>query len=629
MPNKNLSLGIIGALLIVAFLNFYNGAYHESHPHMVDFSDFVHAVEDNRVKSVVIRGENIKGHYSNGKLFSSHVPFQDQDLVGRLMRHKVRIRSYPPEESSPTLLQIFVAWAPMIVLGLMWFFFIKQMHQGAGRAMGFGRSKARLLKKKIPVTFEDVAGIDEAKEEIREIVDFLKDPKKFQKLGAKIPRGALLVGPPGTGKTLLVRAVAGESDTPFFSISGSDFVEMFVGVGASRVRDMFREAKASVEESEKGSCIIFIDEIDAVGRHRGHSINGTSDEREQTLNQLLVEMDGMQPNDATIVIAATNRPDVLDPALLRPGRFDRQVTVGYPDLKGRLSILKVHTRKICLGDDIDLQSIAKGTPGFSGADLANLVNEAALTAGCQGADFVQHTHFEHAKDKIMMGPERRSTILSEEEKRTTAYHEAGHAIVAFYSEHSDPIHKVTIIPRGHALGMVIRLPEKDKVSVSYQKLMTDLAVAMGGRVAEEILLGKDSVTTGASSDFKTATDIARRMVTEWGMSESLGLLTYPVSSSPFSESATVSPNTVALIDQEIRRIVDTAYQKAHNILGTYRDHLDVLAQALLKQETLTGREVQELLDQQSVKKPLARRKKTQGKKAKLSIPEVLNSMAFV
>jgi cell division protease FtsH len=483
----------------------------------------------------------------------------------------------------------------LLVVGV-WIFFMRQMQSTGGKAMGFGKSRARLLSEKTGrVTFEDVAGIDEAKQELEEIVEFLKDPQKFQRLGGKIPKGVLLVGPPGTGKTLLARAIAGEANVPFFTISGSDFVEMFVGVGASRVRDMFEQGK------KNAPCIIFIDEIDAVGRHRGAGLGGGNDEREQTLNQLLVEMDGFESNEGVILIAATNRPDVLDPALLRPGRFDRQVVVPNPDVLGREKILKVHMGKVPLAPDVEPKIIARGTPGFSGADLANLVNEAALLAARAGKRVVTMTEFEAAKDKVMMGAERRSMVMTEEEKRLTAYHEAGHAIVAVNEVESDPIHKATIIPRGRALGMVMRLPEGDRISVSRAKLKADLAVAMGGRIAEELIFGKDKITTGASSDIKMATDIARRMVTEWGMSEKLGPLTYGENDQEVflghsvATHKNVSEATAKTIDEEIRGIVETAYARAHTVLTDNLDKLHAMAQGLLEFETLTGDEIRQLL----------------------------------
>jgi cell division protease FtsH len=508
----------------------------------------------------------------------------------------VRISVAPKSEESQTFWAYILNWMPMLLIFGAWIFIMRQMQSTGGKAMGFGKSRARMLTEKTGrVTFEDVAGIDEAKQELEEIVEFLKDPQKFQRLGGKIPKGCLLVGPPGTGKTLLARAIAGEANVPFFTISGSDFVEMFVGVGASRVRDMFEQGK------KNAPCIIFIDEIDAVGRHRGAGLGGGNDEREQTLNQLLVEMDGFESNEGVILIAATNRPDVLDPALLRPGRFDRQVVVPNPDVSGREKIIRVHMRKVPLAPDVDPKTIARGTPGFSGADLANLVNEAALLAARVGKRVVTMNEFEAAKDKVMMGAERRSMVMTEEEKRLTAYHESGHAIVALHEPESDPIHKATIIPRGRALGMVMRLPEGDRISVSRAKLKADLAVAAGGRLAEEMVFGAEKITTGASSDIKMATDMARRMVTEWGMSEKLGPLTYGENEQEVflghsvATHKNVSEATAKTIDEEIRQIVDEAYARARKTLTDHTDQLHALARGLLEYETLSGEEIRALL----------------------------------
>ncbi|HYG85755.1 MAG TPA: ATP-dependent zinc metalloprotease FtsH, partial [Azospirillum sp.] len=502
----------------------------------------------------------------------------------------------PDDSNVPSLFSVLLSWFPMLLLIGVWIFFMRQMQSGGGKAMGFGKSRARLLTEKVGrVTFDDVAGIDEAKQELAEIVEFLKDPQKFQRLGGKIPKGVLLVGPPGTGKTLTARAVAGEANVPFFTISGSDFVEMFVGVGASRVRDMFEQGK------KNAPCIIFIDEIDAVGRHRGAGLGGGNDEREQTLNQLLVEMDGFEANEGVILIAATNRPDVLDPALLRPGRFDRQVVVPNPDVLGREKILKVHMRKVPLAPDVDPRIIARGTPGFSGADLANLVNEAALLAARIGKRVVGMAEFENAKDKVMMGAERRSMVMTEEEKKLTAYHEAGHAVVALHCPDSDPIHKATIIPRGRALGMVMRLPEGDRISLAKAKLLADLRVAMGGRIAEELIFGPARVTTGASGDIKMATEMSRRMVTEWGMSEKLGPLLYgePTQEVFLGHSVTqhknMSDHTAQTVDEEIRRIVEEAYEEARRILTENIDQLHAVAKGLLEYETLSGEDIQALL----------------------------------
>ena len=496
----------------------------------------------------------------------------------------------------PSLLAIFINWFPMLLIFGVWMFFLRQMQSGGGKAMGFGKSRAKLLtERQGRVTFEDVAGVDEAKDDLKEIVDFLRDPQKFQRLGGRIPKGVLLVGPPGTGKTLLARAIAGEANVPFFTISGSDFVEMFVGVGASRVRDMFEQAK------KNSPCIVFIDEIDAVGRHRGAGLGGGNDEREQTLNQLLVEMDGFEANESVILIAATNRPDVLDPALLRPGRFDRHVVVPNPDLAGREKILRVHLRKVPLAPDVDPRTIARGTPGFSGADLANLVNEGALLAARRGKRVVTMSELEDAKDKVMMGAERRSMAMSDEEKKLTAYHEAGHALVAISVEGSDPIHKATIIPRGRALGMVMRLPERDQLSLTRQKMLADLAVAFGGRLAEELVFGHEKVTTGAQSDIEQATRMARAMVTRFGMSDSLGPIAYAENQEEVflghsvSRTQNISEATSQKIDSEIRRIIDESYQRAKEILTTRQNDLNVLARGLLEYETLTGDEINALL----------------------------------
>merc|ERR1711975_109965 len=504
----------------------------------------------------------------------------------------VSIVASPQEDKMPSLLGILLSWFPMLLLIGVWIFFMRQMQGGKGGAMGFGRSKAKLLNEaQGKVTFNDVAGVEEAKEEVEEVVEFLKDPKKFSRLGGKIPKGALLIGPPGTGKTLLARAIAGEAGVPFFTISGSDFVEMFVGVGASRVRDMFEQGK------KNSPCIIFIDEIDAVGRSRGAGLGGGNDEREQTLNQLLVEMDGFDTNEGVIIIAATNRPDVLDPALLRPGRFDRQVVVSNPDLIGREKILKVHAKKIKVAPDVNLRIIARGTPGFSGADLANLVNEAALLSARKGKLEVSMEEFEQSKDKVMMGSERRSMVMTEDERKLTAYHEAGHAVVAINSPASDPIHKATIIPRGRALGMVMRLPEGDRVSMDKDKLYADLRVACGGRIAEEMIFGKDKVTTGASSDIKMVSDTARRMVTEWGLSDKLGFLAYSADEQEVflgrsvSQQKNVSDKTASVVDEEIRTIADGVYADAKKILKKYNKQLKVVAEALLEYETLTGEEI--------------------------------------
>ncbi len=566
----------------------------------IPYSDFLTQLDAGKISSVTIKGPAVDGITSDGRSFSTYNP-QDPDLIKKLIDKKVKLNSDP---NDGFLLKLFInVFLPFLLLFGLWFFAFRQMQVGGNRALSFGKSKAKLNGQKTKVTFADVAGIDEAKNEVEEIVDFLKDPHKFKRLGGKIPRGVLLVGPPGTGKTLLARAIAGEAGVPFFSISGSEFVEMFVGVGASRVRDMFEQGK------KNAPCIIFIDEIDAVGRHRGFGFGGGNDEREQTLNQLLVEMDGFEENDGVIIISATNRPDVLDPALLRPGRFDRQVVVPSPDIKGREKILQVHLKKVPLAEDVDPQVIARGTPGFSGADLASLVNEAALLAARYGRKTVSMEELEEAKDKVMMGSERRSMIMTEKEKKLTAYHEAGHAIVALNIPESDPIHKATIIPRGRALGMVMQLPENDRLSVSRAELEADLSVCAGGRIAEEMIFGYDKVTTGASSDIEQATRIAKRMVIECGMSDKLGFLSYEKegSRSAFlgqSSSATtsISAKTAQIIDEEIRAIIDRTYARAKKILEENASALEVLAQGLLEHETLSGEEIRKLLEGQKIEK---------------------------
>lgn len=594
--NRNLALWIIIGLFLVAIFNLFQSPPNNRQHLSIDYSTLLQDAKEGRINEVLIRGDMVTGQMADGSTFSSAVPPHDNHLIDRLLEGGVRIKAAPTEEEMPTFFHILISWLPMILLIGVWIFFMRQMQAGGNKAMGFGKSKARLLDDKATqVTFKDVAGVDEAKQELEEVVEFLRDPQKFQKLGGKIPRGLLLVGPPGTGKTLLARAIAGEANVPFFTISGSDFVEMFVGVGASRVRDLFEQGK------KNAPCIIFIDEIDAVGRHRGAGLGGGNDEREQTLNQLLVEMDGFEANDGVILIAATNRPDVLDPALLRPGRFDRQVVVPNPDVIGREKILQVHARKVPLAENVDLMVIARGTPGFSGADLANLVNESALLAARRNRRTVSMAELEEAKDKVMMGSERRSMVMTEEEKRLTAYHESGHAVVAFHSPASDPIHKATIIPRGRALGMVMRLPEGDRVSMSIERLHADLAVAMGGRIAEEMIFGPNKITTGASSDISMATQIARRMVTEWGMSEKLGPITYGENTQEVflghsvAQHKNVSESTAQMIDEEIKRIVKEAYDRAKHILTKYRKHLELLAETLLDLETLSGEEINVLL----------------------------------
>ncbi len=598
MNNGNLRSFIVWAILAFALLGLYNfvqGPIISSDQSELSFSQLLAEVDAGNISDVEIAGDNITGHYTDGREFETFAP-SDPTLVQRLYNGGVSITAKPQKDGGPTLIGVLISWFPMLLLIAVWIFFMRQM-QGGGRAMGFGKSKAKLLtEKQGVVTFEDVAGVDEAKDELQEIVEFLKEPSKFQRLGGRIPKGALLVGPPGTGKTLLARAIAGEASVPFFTISGSDFVEMFVGVGASRVRDMFEQAK------KNSPCIIFIDEIDAVGRHRGAGLGGGNDEREQTLNQLLVEMDGFETNDGIILIAATNRPDVLDPALLRPGRFDRQVVVPNPDIIGREKILKVHTRKVPMAPDVDLRAVARGTPGFSGADLANIVNEAALLAARRNKRLVTNSEFDDAKDKVMMGPERRSMVMTDEEKRLTAYHEAGHALVSLSIDSSDPIHKATIIPRGRALGMVLRLPERDQISITREKMYGNLSVAMGGRIAEELVFGYDKVTSGASSDIKQATEIARAMVMKFGMSEKLGPLAYGDNEEEVflghsvARTQSMSEETQKLVDNEVKAIIDKSYKIAEKIITEKRKYLDVIANGLIEYETLTGDEINNLLE---------------------------------
>ncbi|HKQ44528.1 MAG TPA: ATP-dependent zinc metalloprotease FtsH [Rhizomicrobium sp.] len=593
---RNLALWIVIALLLVFLFNMFQGTGPRTQMSALTYSQFTELVVQNQIKKVTFKGDTVQGELASGKSFSTTVPNNDDTLWPTLKAHKVDTTVSPADSGMPTLLTIFINWFPMLLIFGVWVFFLRQMQSGGGKAMGFGKSRAKLLtERQGRVTFEDVAGVDEAKDDLKEIVDFLRDPQKFQRLGGRIPKGVLLVGPPGTGKTLLARAIAGEANVPFFTISGSDFVEMFVGVGASRVRDMFEQAK------KNSPCIVFIDEIDAVGRHRGAGLGGGNDEREQTLNQLLVEMDGFEANESVILIAATNRPDVLDPALLRPGRFDRHVVVPNPDLAGREKILRVHLRKVPLAPDVDPRTIARGTPGFSGADLANLVNEGALLAARRGKRVVTMSELEDAKDKVMMGAERRSMAMSDEEKKLTAFHEAGHAIVAISVEGSDPIHKATIIPRGRALGMVMRLPERDQLSLTRQKMLADLAVAFGGRLAEEIVFGHEKVTTGAQSDIEQATRMARAMVTRFGMSDSLGPIAYAENQEEVflghsvSRTQNISEATAQKIDSEIHRIIDESYNRAKDILTSRHADLNVLARGLLEYETLTGDEIIALL----------------------------------
>ena len=592
---RNFALWVIIVLLLLALFTLFQNPGQRASSQDISFSQLLTEVDQGHVRDVVIQGPEIHGTFTNGSSFQTYSP-NDPTLVSRLYNGKVQITAKPPGDNVPWFVSLLVSWLPFIALIGVWIFLSRQMQGGAGKAMGFGKSRAKMLTEAHGrVTFEDVAGVDEAKQDLQEIVEFLRDPGKYQRLGGRIPRGVLLVGPPGTGKTLIARAVAGEANVPFFTLSGSDFVEMFVGVGASRVRDMFEQAK------KNAPCIIFIDEIDAVGRHRGAGLGGGNDEREQTLNQLLVEMDGFEANEGVILIAATNRPDVLDPALLRPGRFDRQVVVPNPDVVGREQILKVHVRKVPLAPDINLKTIARGTPGFSGADLMNLVNEAALTAARRNKRMVTQAEFEEAKDKVMMGAERKSLVMTEEEKMLTAYHEGGHAIVGLNVIATDPIHKATIIPRGRALGMVMQLPERDKLSMSLEQMTSRLAIMMGGRVAEELVFGREKVTSGAASDIEQATRLARMMVTRWGLSEELGTVSYGENQDEVflgmsvSRTQNASEATVQKIDSEIRRLVEEGYNQATKILTERRADLEALAKGLLEYETLTGDEIQDLL----------------------------------
>ena len=596
MNLKNLAMWGIIVLLSVGLFNMFQNPNKIGVPKAeVPFSEFLSEVDEGRVIKVEIQGNNITGLLSDGSSFTTYSP-NYPNLVEKLSNKGVSIIASPIDAKMPSLLGVLLSWFPMLLLIGVWVFFMRQMQGGKGGAMGFGKSKAKLLTEaQGKVTFNDVAGVEEAKEEVEEIVEFLRDPKKFSRLGGKIPKGALLIGPPGTGKTLLAKAIAGEANVPFFSISGSDFVEMFVGVGASRVRDMFEQGK------KHSPCIIFIDEIDAVGRSRGAGLGGGNDEREQTLNQLLVEMDGFETNEGIILIAATNRPDVLDPALLRPGRFDRQVVVGNPDILGREAILKVHIKKITVGPDVKLRTIARGTPGFSGADLANLINESALLAARKNKRVVTMVDVEEAKDKVMMGAERRSMVMSEDEKKLTAYHEGGHAIVALNEKVSDPIHKATIIPRGRALGMVMRLPERDQLSVTREKMYSDIAVAMGGRIAEELIFGHDKVTSGASSDIDMATKMAKNMVTRYGMSKELGPLAYAENEEEVflgrsvTRTQNMSEETSKKVDSEVKKIVEAGYDRAKKVLTEKIDDLHKIAKALLVYETLTGDEIRDLM----------------------------------
>ncbi len=592
--SRNIVLWVLIILLIVMVFNIFQGGVSRSPQSHLIFSKFIEQVEDGKVKEVQIQDQKVMGTTTDGQSFSTYMP-QGFDLADKLLQHDVAVQALPPDEPN-LLVSLLASWGPMLLLIFVWIYFMRQMQSGGGKAMGFGKSRARLLTEKSGrVTFEDVAGIEEAKTELEELVEFLRDPQKFQRLGGKIPKGCLLVGPPGTGKTLLARAIAGEANVPFFTISGSDFVEMFVGVGASRVRDMFEQAK------KNAPCIVFIDEIDAVGRHRGAGLGGGNDEREQTLNQLLVEMDGFEANEGVIIVAATNRPDVLDPALLRPGRFDRQIVVPNPDVLGREKILKVHMRKVPLAPNVEAKVIARGTPGFSGAELANLVNEAALIAARANKRVVTQQDFENAKDKVLMGPERRSMVMTEDERKLTAYHEAGHALVNLNVPGNDPLHKITIIPRGRALGVTFSLPERDRLGYRKSELEARLAMMYGGRIAEEVIFGKENITTGASNDIQQATQMARAMVTEWGMSEKLGALRYNDNQDEvflghsIARQQSVSGATAKLIDEEVRRICEEAEDKARQVLTDHLEDLHTLAKALLEHETLAANEARAVL----------------------------------
>ncbi len=591
---RNIAFWVVLFLLVLALFNLFSGGQSSLNSRSVSYSEFVSQVEAGDVNSVTLDGEQVMFRGADGQEYSTVRPDQGGELTDRLIANDVTVNAEPQEQSGFTTL--LMSFLPFLLLIGVWIYFMNRMQGGGkGGAMGFGKSKAKLLTEKHGrVTFDDVAGIDEAKDDLEEIVEFLRNPQKFSRLGGKIPKGALLVGPPGTGKTLLARAVAGEAGVPFFTISGSDFVEMFVGVGASRVRDMFEQAK------KNAPCIVFIDEIDAVGRSRGVGYGGGNDEREQTLNQLLVEMDGFEANEGIIIVAATNRPDVLDPALLRPGRFDRQVQVPNPDIKGREKILGVHARKVPLGPNVDLRIIARGTPGFSGADLANLVNEAALMAARVGRRFVTMDDFENAKDKVMMGAERRSMVMTEDEKKLTAYHEAGHAVVGLHVPQHDPVHKATIIPRGRALGLVLSLPERDQLSVTYTKYTSKIAMAMGGRVAEELKFGKDNVTSGAASDIQQVTKIARAMVTQFGFDEEIGYIDYANEQQSYlggySGGKDHSATTQRLIDEKVKALVDEGYDTAKRVLTEKNEEWERLAQGLLEYETLTGPEIMKVMN---------------------------------